>query len=383
MNVYLDNGATTMVDKEVEKAILPYFTKVYGNASSLHTFGQNAKKAVEKSREIIAKKINALPEEIIFTSGGTESDNLALQEVAYTNRDKGDHIITTKIEHHAVEKSCKFLENDGFKVTYLNVDKEGFVDLGELKRAITDKTILVSIIHGNNEIGTIQDIDAIGKICKEKGVYFHTDAVQSFTKVPIDVGKQNITLASFSAHKIHGPKGVGALYVKKGTKIHPLMYGGSQENKLRPGTENIPLIVGFAKAVEIAKQEDFEKMEKLRDYFIEKIEKEIPEVKLNGSRDKRLCNNANITFKYIEGEALLIKLDDKGIAVSTGSACSSKELRPSHVLTAIGLDPAIAHGSIRFTLSKYTTKEELDYTIKNVKEVVKELRTISPLWKGD
>ncbi len=382
MNVYLDNGATTMVDKEVEKAILPYFTKVYGNASSLHTHGQEAKKALEESREVIAKKINALPEEIIFTSGGTEADNLAIKGIAFANKEKGKHIITTKIEHHAVEKTCKFLESDGFEVTYLDVDKEGFVDLEELKKAITDKTILVSIIHGNNEIGTIQDIEKIGEICKEKNVYFHTDAVQSFTKVPIDVKKQNITLASFSAHKIHGPKGIGALFVKKGTKIKKLSDGGSQENNLRGGTENIPLIMGFAKAVELAKEEDCKKMEKLRDYFIEKIEKEIPEVKLNGSRKERLCNNVNITFKYIEGEALLLRLDDKGIAVSTGSACSSRELKPSHVLIAIGLHPAMAHGSIRFTLSRFTTKEEVDYTIKHLKEVVAELRSISPLWRG-
>jgi len=379
MNVYLDNGATTKVDKEVVKAMLPYIDEIYGNASSLHQFGQQAKAALEASRETIAKAINAQPDEIIFTSGGTESDNIALQEIAYTNKDKGNHIITTKIEHHAVKNTCKFLEKDGFKITYLDVDKEGFIDIDQLKKEINDKTILVSIIHANNEIGTIQNIEEIGKICKDNSIYFHTDAVQSFTKTKIDVKKQNIDLASFSAHKIHGPKGIGALYIKKGTKIHPLTHGGSQENRLKPGTENIPAIVGFAKAVEIA--EDCKEIQKLRDYFIEKVEKEIPETKLNGSRTERLCNNINITFKYIEGEALLIKLDDKGIAVSTGSACSSKELTPSHVLTAIGLDPAVAHGSIRFTLSKYTTKEELDYTIKHLKEAVEELRNISPLWR--
>jgi len=381
MKIYLDNGATTQVDKEVVKAIEPYFLKTYGNASSLHIFGQEAKAALENSREIIAKKINAEPEEIIFTSGGTESDNIALQEIAYTNRDKGNHIITTKIEHHAIEKTCEALEKDGFKITYLDVDKDGFIDIEQLKKEITNKTILVSIIHANNEIGTIQDIEAIGKLCQEKNIYFHTDAVQSFTKTEIDVKKQNITLASFSAHKIHGPKGIGALYIKKATKIHSLMHGGSQENNLRAGTENIPSIVGFAKAVEIAKQEDCKNMGKLRDYFIEKVEKQIPETKLNGSRNKRLCNNINITFKYIEGEALLLKLDDKGIAVSTGSACSSKDLRPSHVLLSVGLHPAMAHGSIRFTLSKYTTKEELDYTIKHLKEAVEELRKVSPLWR--
>jgi len=370
-----------MVDKEVEKAMLPYFTKIYGNASSLHKFGQEAKEALEKSRETIAKRINALPEEIIFTSGGTESDNLAIKGVAYANKDK-NHIITTKIEHHAVEKSCKALEKEGFKVTWLDVDKDGFINLEQLKKEIADKTILVSIIHANNEIGTIQDIEEIGKICKEKNVYFHTDTVQSFTKTEIDVKKQNITLASFSAHKVHGPKGIGALYIKKGTKIKKLSDGGSQENNLRAGTENIPYIVGFTKAVELAKQEHCKKMQELRDYLIEKVDKEIPEVKLNGSRKERLCNNINITFKYIEGEALLLRLDDKGIAVSTGSACSSRELKPSHVLTAIGLHPAMAHGSIRFTLSRYTTKEELDYAIKHLKEAVAELRKVSPLWRG-
>ena len=379
--IYLDNGATTMVDKEVVKAMQPYFTKIYGNASSLHKEGQEAKRALEKARETIVKEINAEPEEIIFTSGGTESDNIALQEIAYTNKDKGNHIITTKIEHPAVQKTCNFLAKDGFNITYLDVDKDGLINLEQLKKEITDKTILVSIIHANNEIGTIQDIEAIGKICQEKGIYFHTDAVQSFTKIKIDVKKQNIDLASFSAHKIHGPKGIGALYIKKGTKIHPLMHGGSQENRLRPGTENIPGIVGFAKAVEIANKEDLNRMEELRDYFIEKVQKEIPETELNGSKTKRLCNNINITFKYIEGEALLLRLDDKGIEVSTGSACSSRELKPSHVLTAMGVPAAMAHGSIRFTLSKFTTKEELDYTINHLKEAVEDLRALSPLWR--
>ncbi len=381
MKCYLDNGATTKVDQEVVKAMLPYMEETYGNASSLHKFGQDAKATLEESRETIAKAIKAQPEEIIFTSGGTESDNLALKGIAFANKDKGRHIITTKIEHHAVTKTCKFLENDGFKVTYLDVDKEGFIDLDQLKKAITKETILVSVIHANNEVGTIQDIEKIGKICKDHNIYFHTDAVQSFTKTIIDVEKQNITLASLSAHKIHGPKGIGALYIKKGTKIKKIMDGGSQENKLRAGTENIPGIVGFAKAVEIANQENFKNMQMLRDYFIEKVEKEIPETNLNGSKKQRLCNNINITFKYIEGEALLIKLDDKGIAVSTGSACSSKELRPSHVLIAMGIPPSVAHGSIRFTLSKYTTKEELDYTINYLKEAVKELRDMSPLWR--
>ena len=368
--IYLDNGATTKVDKEVVEAMQPYFTEIYGNASSLHKSGQEAKRALEKARETIAKEINAEPDEIIFTSGGTESDNIALQEIAYTNKDKGNHIITTKIEHPAIEKTSNALAKDGFKITYLDVDKDGLIDLDQLKKEITKSTILVSIIHANNEIGTIQDIEAIGEICQEKNTYFHTDSVQSFTKVPIDVKKQNIDLASFSAHKIHGPKGIGALYIKKGTKIHPLMHGGSQEHQLKPGTENIPGIIGFKKAVEIVKKEDIKKMGTLKDYFIEKIQKEIPETVLNGSKTKRLCNNINITFKYIEGEALLLRLDDKGIEVSTGSACSSRELKPSHVLTAMGIPAATAHGSIRFTLSKYTTKEEINSTLKTIMELV-------------
>jgi cysteine desulfurase len=382
MRAYLDNGATTRLDEKVAEVIRSNFLEDYGNASSLHALGQKAKKALEESRAIIAHQINAEPGEIVFTSGGTESDNLAIKGIAYANKEKGKHIITTKIEHHAVERSCKALEKEGFNITWLGVDKEGFVNMKDLEKAITKETILVSIIHGNNEIGIIQDIGAIGALCRKKGVYFHTDAVQSFTKVPIDVKKQEITLASFSAHKIHGPKGVGALYIRKVTKIKKLMDGGSQENGLRAGTENIPGIAGFAKAVELSQKVDCKKIEELRDYFISRLEKEIPEVKLNGSRKKRLCNNANITFRFIEGEALLIKLDDKGIASSTGSACSSRELKPSHVLTAIGVPPQEAHGSIRFTLSRFTTKEELDYTVNTIQEVVAELRKISPLWQG-
>jgi cysteine desulfurase len=381
MKVYLDNGATTRVDDEVLKAMLPYFNKKYGNASSLHQFGVEAKEAMDKARAIIAKKLNAEPEEIIFTSGGTESDNLAIKGIAYNNKNKGNHIITTKIEHHAVLNSCKQLEKEGFKVTYLDVDKDGLVKLEELKKAISDKTILVSINHANNEIGTIQDLETISKICKESDIYLHSDAVQSFTKVPIDVKKVNIDLISMSSHKIHGPKGIGALFIKKGVKIKKLADGGDHEFKIRAGTENIPGIVGFAKAVEMIKEKDINQMTELRDYLINRIIKEIPDVKLNGHKEKRLCNNVNISFKYIEGESLLLHLDIKGIAVSTGSACSSKSLEPSHVLLAIGLSHEIAHGSIRFTLSKYTTKQEIDYTIKNLKDIVKNLRKISPLNK--
>lgn len=379
MKVYLDNGATTPVAKEVAKAMQAMLTKKFGNPSSLHKFGEEAKKELEKSREIIAKKINAEPDEIIFTSGGTEADNIAIKGVAYKH--KQGHIITSKIEHPAVLRACEALEKEGFKVTYLNVNKEGLVDLKRLEEAITPETILITVMHANNEIGTIQDIEKIGKICKEKNVTFHTDAVQSFTKVPIDVKKTNVDLISLSAHKIHGPKGIGALFVKKSTKLKPLFDGGGQERKIRTGTENMPGVAGFGKAVEISEEKDVEKMRRLRNMLIEEIEKNIPDIILNGSRDKRLANNVNITFKYIEGESLLYQLNEKGVAVSTGSACSSQSLEPSHVLIAIGLKPEVAHGAIRFTLSRYTTKEEIDYTIKSLKGIVKELRRISPLTK--
>jgi cysteine desulfurase len=381
MRIYLDNGATTRTDPQVVKSMLPYFTEKYGNASSLHEFGRDAKEALERAREIVANKINASPEEIIFTSGGSESDNLALKGVAYINKEK-KHIITSKIEHPAVLSTCKELESEGFKVSYLNVDEEGFVNLEELKSLITDKTALVSIMHANNEIGVIQPIGEIAKICKKHKVLFHTDAIQSFTKVPIDVKKQGIDLISFSSHKIHGPKGVGALFIRRGVKIKKQIFGGHHEFDLRAGTENIPGIVGFAKAVELANKEHIAQMTKLRDKLIDEITRQIPDVKLNGSMDKRLCNNVNLSFRYIEGESLLLHLDMKGIAVSTGSACSSQSLEPSHVLMAIGLEPEIAHGSIRFTLSRYTKEQEIDYTVKNLKEVVENLRKISPLTRG-
>ena len=382
MKVYLDNGATTKVDPQVVKAMLPYYSDKYGNASSLHSFGREASKALEESRAIIAKAINAEPEEIFFTSGGTESDNFAIKKIAHSNREKGNHIITSKIEHPAVLNSCKFLESKGFKVTYLAVDKEGFIDLKQLEKSITPQTILVSIMHANNEIGTIQDIEKIGAVCKKHKVYFHTDAVQSFTKVPIDVKKMNIDLASFSAHKLHGPKGIGALYIRKGTNIQPMMHGGSQERKMRAGTENVASAAGFAKAVSLVNRKELAQIQKLRDYLIKKVLSGIPNSKLNGSKTKRLANNANIAFKYVEGEAMLIRMDLAGIAVSTGSACSSKSLQPSHVLLAIGMDPAEAHGTLRFTLSKFTTKKEADYAVGKLEKIIKDLRSISPLRKG-
>ncbi|MEA2038138.1 MAG: cysteine desulfurase NifS [Nanoarchaeota archaeon] len=380
MNVYLDNGATTIVDKEVEKVMLPYFDEKYGNPSSIHTFGQEAKAAIEKSRETIANILNADPSEIFFTSGGTESNNWTIKGVAFANKEKGKHIITTKVEHDCVLESCSWLEKQGFEVTYLDVDEEGFVKIDELKKNLRKDTILVSIIHGNNEIGTLNDLDEIGKICKENKVYFHTDACQSFTKVPLDVKKTNIDLVTINSHKIYGPKGVGALYIRKGTKVEIWQHGGGHESGKRAGTENVPGIVGFAKASQLTSEEDIKRMSELRDYFIEQVEKNIHEIKVNGPRDKRLCNNVNIIFKYIEGEGLLIRLDDKGVEASTGSACSSKSLEPSHVLTAMGIPHSIAHGSLRFSLSKYTTKEELDYALKMLKDEVANLRDLSPLW---
>lgn len=376
MKVYLDNAATTKVDDKVVKEMIPYFTEKYGNASSLHNYGNFASEALEKSRKIIAEKINAKPEEIIFTSGGTESDNLAIYGITYLNKNK-NHLITSKIEHPAVLNTFKNLEKKGFKITYLNVDKQGYVDLEQLKNSITDKTALVSVMHANNETGTIQDIRSIGKICREKNVIFHTDAVQSFTKVSIDVKKDNIDLASFSSHKIHGPKGIGALYIKKGLNIVKMMQGGEHEFNIRPGTENISGAVGFAKAVSLMNEKEIKKMERLRNNLISEILKKIPDSSLNGSKEKRLCNNVNISFKGVEGETIGTYLDMKGVAVSTGSACASKSLNPSHVLIAMGLDIEKAHGSIRMTLSKFTTEKEINYVLEILPEIVKKARRIS------
>ena len=380
MRVYLDNAATTRTAPEVAEALHPYFIDKYGNASSIHSFGEEAKEALENARERIANYINAEPDELIFTSGGTESDNLAIRGTAYALKDKGKHIITSAFEHPAVLEVCQALEKEGFEVTYLPVSRDGFVNIEKLKSALRDDTILVSIMHANNEIGTIQDIEKIGAVCREKGIVFHTDAVQSLGKVPIDVKKMHLDIASFSAHKIHGPKGIGALYIRKKDKIKPLLYGGAQEMKLRPGTENVPGAVGFSKALDIITEDDITQITELRDYLTDEILK-IPEACLNGSRKDRLCNNVNASFSHIEGEAILLGLDDKGVAVSTGSACTSQKLEPSHVLIALGIKPEDAHGSIRFSLSKYTTKEEIDYVINAVKAVVENLRKISPLGK--
>lgn len=390
MKVYFDNSATTPVDEKVIEAMIPYFNKYYANASSLHTPGQEAHEALDKSRDIIAKKINAEYNDLIFTSGGTESDNFALKGVAYSHINRGkDHLITSKIEHPAILNSTRSLEKEGFKVTYLNVDKEGFIDFDQLKNSITDKTMLVSVMHANNEIGTLQDMKRIGEICKEKDVLFHSDAVQAFTKVPLDVKKFNLDLVSITAHKIHGPKGIGALYITSDLqkKIKPLIHGGAHEFGKRAGTENVAGAVGFAKAVELAKFDYVKKISDLRDYIIKTVMDEIPETNLNGpdidtKGDKRLCNNVNLAFKYIEGESILLKLDDFGIAVSTGSACASKSLDPSHVLQAIGLKPEEGlHGTVRVSLSRFNTQKEADYFIEHLKKVVTDLRNMSPLYK--
>lgn len=381
--IYLDHAATTPVASEVIEAMKPYFSEKFGNASSLHSFGQEARDAVENSRKIAAKFLGARPTEIIFTSGGTESDNLALKGVAFANKSKGNHIITSKIEHPAIEAPCKWLEQQGFKVTILNVDKNGLVKPEDVEKAITKDTILVSIMHANNEIGTIEPIEEIGKICKKHKVYFHTDAVQSFGKIPIDIKKMNIDLLSASSHKIYGPKGVGLLYINQDVKIEPVQHGGGHEQGLRSGTENVPGIVGFAKAIELADKnmkKEAERQIKLRDKIINEILK-IPGAQLNGHPTQRLPNNINVSIKGVEGEALLIRLNEKGIAVSTGSACSTKSLAPSHVLTAIGLTAEQAQGSLRITLGKDNTEQEIDYTLEQLKFIINSLRKISPFGK--
>lgn len=377
--IYFDNAATTKVDNEVVKEMIPYFTEKFGNASSVHEKGQEAKDAMNKARKIIANSINAKSSEIYFTSGGTESNNWALKGLFFENYPEKNHIITTKIEHDCVLNTCKWLEKQGAKITYLNVDNEGFVNLEELKNSITEKTIVVSVIHGNNEIGTIQDLREIGKICKEKNILLHTDACQSFTKTDLNVKKQNLDLVTLNSHKIHGPKGVGALYIREGIKLNPLMHGGGHERKQRSGTENISGIVGFGKAVKIASSKDVRKMNELRDYMIEEILK-IQNTKLNGSRgEKRLCNNINFSFSNIEGESIGGYLETFGICTSTGSACASNTLEPSHVLDAIGNTVLQSNSSIRISISKFTTKEEVDYFLEKLNKIVEKLRKLSPL----
>jgi cysteine desulfurase len=378
--IYLDNSATTMVDDKVIEKMMPYMGEKYGNASSSHSLGVDAKRAIEDARSVIARSINAEPSEIIFTSGGTESDNMAIKGVAFALKGKCNHIITTKIEHKAILNPCKWLEDAmGFKITYLPVDSEGFINLEELDSAINDRTALVSVIHGNNEIGTIQDLEAIGKICRKHGVLFHTDACQSYGKSFLDVKKQNLDLVSINAHKLNGPKGVGALYIKKGTKITPLLHGGGHEFNMRSGTENVPGIVGFAEGVKLAfNSKNAEHMVKLRDRLIEGVLK-IEGSRLNGPHGvKRLCNNANFSFPGIEGEAIGGYLDQKNIASSTGSACSEASLEPSYVLKAIGLSDAEANGSLRLSLSRFTTKEDIDMLLMVLPGIIEKLRKISP-----
>lgn len=382
--IYLDNAATTRMKQEVVDAMLPYMTELYGNASAVYSFSDTAKKALNDSRAVMADILGCEKREIYFTGCGSESDNWALKATAEAYAAKGNHIITTKIEHHAILHTCEWLEKHGVEVTYLNVDKDGLVDLKELEEAIRPTTILISIMFANNEIGTIEPIREIGEIAKKHGVLFHTDAVQAFGRVPISVDDMHIDMLSASAHKLHGPKGVGLLYIRQGVKIRSFMHGGAQERKRRAGTENIPGIVGFAKAAELAAatmQESAKRETKLRDYLIERVLTEIPHCWVNGHRTLRLPGNVSFGFQFIEGESLLIKLDKAGICGSSGSACTSGSLDPSHVLLAIGLPHELAHGSLRLTLGDDTQKEDLDYVVENLKEIVAKLREMSPLYE--
>jgi cysteine desulfurase len=377
--VYMDHSATTAVDPAVTEAMLPYFSEKYGNPSSLYSIGRQSRKAVEEARQKVADLIGAKKEEIIFTGSGTESDNLAIKGIALKNRNRGDHIITSSIEHHAVLHTCKYLEKNGFKVTYLPVSKEGLVDPDDVEKAITPQTILITIMHANNEIGTIQPIEEIGRIAKEKNIPFHTDAVQTVGKIPLNVDALGVSLLSMSAHKLYGPKGMGALYLRKGTLVEPQMHGGGHERNIRSSTENVPGIVGFGKACELAKSHlpDEANLATLRDSLIKGV-LEINDSYLNGHPTKRLPGNANFRFSYIEGESMILNLDMKGVAASTGSACSSTSLEPSHVLLAIGLRPEESHGSLRFTLGRENTQEDVDHVISILPEIVNKLRMMSP-----
>ena len=382
--IYLDNAATTKTAPEVVDAMLPYFSEYYGNASTIYSLGAESKKAMDHARQTIADSLGAKPEEIYFTAGGSESDNWALKATAEAYASKGKHIITTKIEHHAILHTCEYLEKRGFEITYLNVDRDGLISLDELKAAIRPDTILISVMFANNEIGTIEPIAEIGEIAKEHGVLFHTDAVQAYAQVPINVDEMHIDMLSASGHKLNGPKGIGFLYIRKGVKIRSFVHGGAQERSRRAGTENIPGIVGLGAAVERAMRIMDTKTRKeieLRDYLIGRLENEIPHCWLNGHRTKRLPNNINFSFLFIEGESMLIMLDMKGICASSGSACTSGSLDPSHVLLAIGLTHEEAHGSLRLTLSEESTKEEMDIVAEEVKKIVQRLRDMSPLYE--
>ena len=382
--IYLDNAATTKTAPEVVDAMLPYFSEYYGNASTIYSLGAESKKAMDHARQTIADSLGAKPEEIYFTAGGSESDNWALKATAEAYASKGKHIITTKIEHHAILHTCEYLEKRGFEITYLNVDRDGLISLDELKAAIRPDTILISVMFANNEIGTIEPIAEIGEIAKEHGVLFHTDAVQAYAQVPIHVDEMHIDMLSASGHKLNGPKGIGFLYIRKGVKIRSFVHGGAQERSRRAGTENIPGIVGLGAAVERAMRIMDSKTRKeieLRDYLIGRLENEIPHCWLNGHRTKRLPNNINFSFLFIEGESMLILLDQAGICGSSGSACTSGSLDPSHVLLAIGLPHEIAHGSLRLTLSEKTTMEDIDYTVDKLKAIIERLRSMSPLYE--
>lgn len=382
--IYLDNAATTRTRPEVVEAMLPYFTELYGNPSSVYDFSTPAKQAVTHARETIAASIGAKTNEIYFTGGGSESDNWALKAAADAYKGKGNHIITSKIEHHAILHTCEYLEQHGFEITYVDVDENGILKLDELKKAIRPATILISVMYANNEIGTIQPVREIGEIAREHGILFHTDAVQAYGHLPIDVDECHIDMMSASGHKINGPKGIGFLYIRTGVKIRSFIHGGAQERKRRAGTENVPGIVGFGKAAEVAMatMEARAKHEsELRDYLMERVMSEIPYTRINGHRTNRLPNNANFSFRFVEGESLLIMLDGKGICGSSGSACTSGSLDPSHVLLAIGLPHEIAHGSLRLTLSEENTKEEMDFVVETIKGILDRLRGMSPLYE--
>ncbi|MCX7780566.1 MAG: cysteine desulfurase NifS [Negativicutes bacterium] len=381
--IYFDHSATTPIDRRVAEVVLEHMTEKFGNASSIHSFGREARKAIDEAREKVAALLNAESNEIFFTSGGTEGDNLALKGVAYANRKKGTHIITSAIEHHAVLHTCEYLEKQGFTVTYLPVDEYGMVRVEDVAKAITDKTILISVMFANNEVGTIQPIKEIGKLAREKGVYFHTDAVQAVGNYPIDVKDMNIDLLTLAGHKFHGPKGVGALYIRRGVRVEAIQHGGGHERNMRAGTENVPGIVGLGKAAEIAQSELNSKMahiSALRDRIIGEVMAKIPHTKLNGHPTQRLPGNANFSFHFIEGESLLLNLDLKGIAASSGSACTSGSLDPSHVLLAMGLTHEVAHGSLRVTLGRGNTKEEVDYFLEVLPAIIQRLRDMSPLY---
>ena len=382
--IYLDNAATTQVYPEVVEAMTPFFTEFYGNPSAIYSFAGEANKAVTKAREQLASVIHAKPEEIYFTGGGSESDNWALKATVEAYANKGKHIITTAIEHHAILHTAEYLEKNGCEVTYVGVDENGVVKLEELEAAIRPDTILISVMTANNEIGTIQPIEEIGKIAKKNGILFHTDAVQAFGHIPIDVDQMNIDMLSASGHKINGPKGIGIMYIRKGVKIRSFIHGGAQERQRRAGTHNVPGIVGFGKAIEMAAKNMEERIQyetELRDYLIERVLSEIPYTRLNGHKTDRLPNNASFCFRFIEGESMLILLDQEGICGSSGSACTSGSLDPSHVLLAIGLPHEIAHGSLRLTLSEKTTKEDIDFTVDELKKIIERLRSMSPLYE--